>query len=96
VHPEDAEAWEWDEGNESHLAESGITPVDVEDIFWNGPKWARNRSHRSGDWKMMGLTRGNRRLTIVLRFDVDRRQLRPITGWEPTKGERRKYFRDLG
>lgn len=92
MHPEEAEAWEWDEGNESHLAAAGISPIEVEDIFANGPKWVRNRSHRSGDWKMMGLTRGGRPLTIVLKLHVDRRTLRPITGWKPTPGERRKYF----
>ena len=92
MHPEEAEASEWDEGNESHLAARGISPHEVEEVFENGPKWARNRRDRAGDWKMMGLTHGDRRLTIILRFHVDRRTLRPITGWKPTPDERRKYF----
>jgi uncharacterized DUF497 family protein len=92
VHPEHAEDFEWDEGNESELAAHGISPIEVEDVFDNGPKWARNRSYRSGDWKMMGLTQGGRRLTIVVRLDVDRRGLRPITGWTSTAGEGRRYF----
>jgi len=49
------------------------------------------RQH-AGDWKMMGTTRGGRRLTIVIRFYEDRAVLRPITGWDTTVGERARYF----
>jgi hypothetical protein len=44
-----------------------------------------------GDWKMIGRTRGGRRLTIVVRYYADRRTVRPITGWETPKSERSKY-----
>ncbi len=41
----------------------------------------------------MGLTRGGRRLTIVLRYYSERRSVRPITGWESTDGEITRYFK---
>jgi uncharacterized DUF497 family protein len=91
-HPANAEAWEWDEGNESELANHGVRPAEVEAVFTNGPKWARNRRYRAGDWKMIGYTHGGRRLTVVVRYDSARRWLRPITGWDSTVGECSRYF----
>ena len=89
MHPQDAECFEWDEGNEEELAGHGISPWEVEEVFWGGPKWLPNKIGRSGDWKMVGRTEGNRALTIVVAVRETTRCLRPITGWTPTKGERR-------
>src|SRR5579871_5820901 len=44
-----------------------------------------------GDYKMIGRTDGGRLLTIVVRWDLSRRTLRPITGWDSTAGERTRY-----
>ncbi|MGH8992404.1 MAG: hypothetical protein ACRDZ7_12915 [Acidimicrobiia bacterium] len=92
MHPEDAEAWEWDEGNESELSAHNIVVAEVYEVWMNRPVFAPNRKHRAGDWKMCGLTDGGRRLTIVLRVAADRRSVRPITGWDATAGERARYF----
>jgi uncharacterized DUF497 family protein len=89
--PWDAEAWEWDEGNEMELHRHGISPRDVYAVYSNGPVWAPNVRHHAGDWKMLQ-TDGGRRLTIVVRLYSDRRLLRPITGWDSTTGERSRYF----
>jgi hypothetical protein len=91
-HPSTAESWEWDEGNERELAQHRIMPTEVYQVFENGPTWAPNVRRHAGDWKMMGRTRGGRRLTIVVRFYEDRAVLRPITGWDTTVGERARYF----
>jgi hypothetical protein len=91
-HPSTAESWEWDEGNERELAQHRILPTEVYQVYENGPKWAPNVRQHAGDWKMMGTTRGGRRLTIVVRFYEDRSLLRPITGWDTTVGERARYF----
>jgi len=53
-----------------------------------------NRKHRAGDWKMVGTTRGGRALTIVVRWQEERVVLRPITGWDCTRGERSRYLKD--
>ncbi len=92
THPAHAEAWEWDEGNEAELAGHSIAPVEVEEVFANDPAWARNRKNRSGDWKMIGATDGGRRVTIIVRYDAERRLLRPITGWDATAGDQTRYF----
>ena len=93
VHPSDAEVWSWNDGNESELAAHHISQDDVEQVFGSKPRWAVNRKGRAGDWKMMGLTDGGRRLTIILHYDPDAKVIRPITGWQPTPGELTRYFR---
>jgi uncharacterized DUF497 family protein len=90
--PWDAEAWEWDEGNEMELHRHGLTPRDVYEVYTNGPVWVSNVRHHAGDWKMLGRTDGGRRLTIVVRLYSDRSVLRPVTGWDSTTGERSRYF----
>ncbi len=90
--PSHAEALLWDEGNESELGVHRISTVDVEEVFWSNPIWFRNRRNRSGDWKMLGRTGGGRVLTIVCAWEEDRRALRPITGWDATDAERKKYL----
>jgi uncharacterized DUF497 family protein len=74
------------------LAAHGISFEEVEQVFANSPRSARNRKARSGDWKMLGLTDGGRRLTIVVHYDGDAKMIRPITGWSPTVGEITRYF----
>jgi hypothetical protein len=74
------------------LAAHGISPDEVEQVFGIGPRWAANRKNRPGDWKMMGLTKGDRRLTIIVHYDSDAKVIRPITGWPPTPGELTRYF----
>jgi uncharacterized DUF497 family protein len=90
--PSEAEAWEWDEGNEEELHRHSITARDIYEVWANGPTWVPNVRHRAGDWKMLGQTNGGRRLTIVVRLYSDRNVLRPITGWDSTAGERSRYF----
>lgn len=94
AHPADAEAWEWDEGNESELAAHQISPEEVEGVWWNGPVFVPNVKHKEGDWKMIGATEGGRRLTVIIRYDAGRRTVRPITGWLATPGERSKYLKE--
>ncbi len=90
--PADAEAWEWDEGNETELYRHRIAVREVHEVWCNDPVWVPNIRHRAGDWKMLGQTNGGRRLTIVVRLCSDRNVLRPITGWDSTAGERSRYF----
>ena len=90
--PQDAEAWEWDDDNESELAAHGIEVREVYEVWANRPILVPNRRSRAGDWKIVGLTNGGRRISIVLKYSVDRRIVRPITGWNCTKGEISKYL----
>ena len=92
TNPLHAEWWEWDEGNEAELAKHNIAPSEVYEVWQNGPMMVPNRHHRPGDFKMVGLTQANRRVTIIIRFDEIRLTIRPITGWESTNEEKAKYF----
>ncbi len=91
-HPRDAESWEWDDGNERELSRHHIRVEEVYEVWQNAPRFAPNIRHRAGDWKMMGLTNGGRKLTIVLGYHAHGRVLRPITGWDATVGEQTRYF----
>lgn len=91
-HPREAESWEWDEDNESELAAHFISVDEVDQVWAEGPEWVRNRKHRSGDYKMLGPTFGGRLLTIVVRYNPDRRINRAITGWDSTDGEKTRYL----
>lgn len=91
-HPSQATAWSVDFGNEQELAGHGITEWEVRELFENDPRWAVNKRDRAGAWKMMGVTNGGRRLTIVVRYDAEKKIIRPITGWVPTRGELARYF----
>ena len=44
MRPWDAEGFEWDEANESELADPRhlIQPWEVEQVFWSGPVWVPN------------------------------------------------------
>lgn len=90
--PRDAEAWEWDDRNEGELAAHVIRLAEVEQVWANDPILLPNRKHRAGDWKMVGLTNGGRALTIILRYNEDRRTLRAITGWEATPADHARYL----
>jgi uncharacterized DUF497 family protein len=94
--PWHAEAFEWDDGNESELAAHGVTPVEVEDMFAEGPVWLPNRRRRAGDWKMVGYTPAGRALTVVVVCNEARRTLRAVTGWDATPGETTRYLRGQG
>lgn len=93
-HPRHAGAFEWDDGNEEELWKHRIVPAEVYDVWAAGPVWVPNRRHRAGDWKMIGRTRGGRRLTIIVRYYPERQTIRPITGWDSTRGEISRYFKE--
>jgi uncharacterized DUF497 family protein len=95
MRPWDAEGFEWDEANESELANPShpIQSWEVEQVFWNRPVWAPNRRGRSGDYIMVGRTDGGRKLTIVVQVKRVTRHLRPITGWPSSQSELSKYGR---
>jgi len=87
LQPWEAEDLEFDEVNEAHLAEHSITITEVTQVWWNGPVYMPNKKGLTATWLMLGDTYGNRSLTIaVVTLEVILR-LRPITGWDSSKGE---------
>ena len=47
----DAEGFEWDNANRLHLDQPHhpIWDWEAEEVFWNGPRWIRNKKDGSGD-----------------------------------------------
>lgn len=78
-HPEDAELVEFDDANEPHLAERGVTPAEVQQVFLDDPLWAPNLKGRTATWLMIGRTDGGRPLVVMVNYDEVRAVLRPIT-----------------
>lgn len=93
MHPRDAEGFRWDETNEAKLWNHGVEAWEVEEVFLNGPVWARNKKGRAGDYLMVGRTNGGRWLTVVLEVKEATREVRAITGWPSSGGELAKYGR---
>ena len=73
--------WEWDdeEGNVAHIAEHGVSPEDVEEVFENPV--GQKKSHSSGRPIMFGYTSDGRRITVVYE-QLDDKTLYPITAYE--------------
>jgi hypothetical protein len=88
-----AEEIEWDDGNERELAAHRISPAEVHELFEAGPQWVPNRKYRAGDWKMVGYTASGRAITVIVSWDESWARLRPVTGWDCTRGEKTRYLR---
>lgn len=81
--PRHAAAFEWDAGNEGHLAKHHITASEVQQVFRNGPTWRRNKGGRAAQYVMDGRTDGGRKLRVLLTWaDEGDRVLRTVTAWE--------------
>ncbi len=80
--------FEWDEGNELHLALGyGIEPGEAEEVFVVSPLF---RKTKRGHYAVFGPAMSGRLLVIVFQVN-DHGGVRPITGWDMTTAERR-YF----
>jgi uncharacterized DUF497 family protein len=90
--PDDAEHIEWDDGNLREFEAHQISVEEVHDALSNPVTRVPNTNYGSNRWKVLGITNGGRKLTVIVEYDSRRRLLRPITGWDSSKGEVSKYF----
>lgn len=80
--------WEWDDGNTEHIAQRGLTPADIEDVWLENPKYRRNRNQRAASHQMIGPDRGGRYLTVFIRqTEKDEGLWRTVTARESTAPE---------
>lgn len=93
-HPSHATDVDFDEHNESELAAHGISATEAFEVLSNNPTWAPNKKGRAALWIAVGRTDGGRVLTLPVAYDDSRGLLRPITGWDSTRGEITKYLGD--
>lgn len=81
--------FEWDEGNELHLALGhGIEPEEAEQVLAGLPLV---RKTKKGHYAAFGATSAGRLLVIV--FAQHGSVVRVITGWDMNTAERRYYQR---
>ncbi len=84
-------AFEWDDGNELHLAlRHGIEPEEAEEVLAGTPLV---RKTRRGHYAAFGRALSGRLLVIV--FEMRSRGVaRVITGWDMSASERRYYLQN--
>lgn len=87
MHPREADDLEFDENNERELAGHGITAIEVTQVWFNGPLYVPNKKGLTASWLMLGDTTGGRALTIAVLTMETVLRLRPITGWDSSRGE---------
>lgn len=87
--------FDWDEGNEQHLAKHGISRRDAEDVLLGNHILVEYQT--AGDeqrWVALGGKREGRILSIV--FAVRGEAIRPITGWAADRETADMYIREWG
>lgn len=89
--PRDAEALDFDDANEAHLARHGVSAVEVAQVWCNSPTYAANKRGLVATYLMVGETDGGRGVTVAVVMDEVRLRLRPITAWDSTPGETSRY-----
>jgi uncharacterized protein len=91
---EDCE-FDWDEQNERHLANHGISRSDAEDVLsGNHILMEYQVEGNEQRWVAVGATRTGRILNIV--FAVRDETMRPITGWAADKETADLYVKQWG
>jgi hypothetical protein len=89
--PTEAEDLEFDEVNEAHLAQHGVSATEVVQAWLNEPVYVPNKQGLAAAWLMLGDTDGGRPLTVaVITIEVWLR-LRPVTGWTSSSWELTKW-----
>ena len=82
----------WDEDNETHLAEHGITAAEVRQLLWNRHVTKPN-PRAEGRITLIGETNGGRVLSVALDPTLDSGTWRPVTGIEANEDERGLFER---
>ena len=86
--------FDWDEKNIAHLARHSITPQEAVEVFRRDPIY-RASALVDGEerYRAYGMTRAARLLVIA--FTIRTEKIRPITGWDFTKQERKRYAKEI-
>jgi uncharacterized DUF497 family protein len=87
--------FDWDEQNEGHLRNHGISRSDAEDVLSGNHILLEYQIEGNEQrWVAVGATRTGRILVIV--FAVRDEAIRPITGWAADKKTADLYVREWG
>lgn len=83
----------WDEWNVAHIARHNVIPQEVEEVCHNEPI---EREGEKGRIQLIGLTRNNRTLSIILDPEPEPSVYYPITAHPASRQERRAYQAEKG
>lgn len=83
---------EWDETNERHVNEHGITAAEVRELLWNRHVTFTN-PRGEGRVTLVGETNGGRILSVALDPTRDEGTWRPVTAIEAPNDERGLFLR---
>jgi len=72
------------------LSKHGVTPDEVEELFWYGGYKVLIRRTRESRYEALGKTTSGRYLTVVFARE-GRAAIRIVTARDMTKAERRRY-----
>ena len=87
--------FDWDDQNESHLANHGISRTDAEDVLsGNHVLLEYQMEGNEQRWIAVGASRTGRILEIV--FAIRGEAIRPITGWAADKETAALYLEEWG
>jgi uncharacterized DUF497 family protein len=86
------EVWElvWDEENEKHINDHGLTVREVNQVVANFHIVVRNRKHRRAQHLMIGRTHGGRVLVVALSKTRVKTTWRPVTAHMANESQKRE------
>jgi uncharacterized DUF497 family protein len=85
----------WDEANEQHMAEHGVSVTEIAQMLSNPHVIVQNRKKRSTRHLLIGSTHGGRILTVPLAKTADTGTWRPVTAFPATKAQQQVLSRTL-
>ncbi|HKI55532.1 MAG TPA: BrnT family toxin [Trueperaceae bacterium] len=82
--------FEWDDDNEGHIARHGVSPDEVEEVFYNDPLTAPAYNQGAERrYAKIGVTDAGRLLCVV--FTHRKGRIRIVTAVEANPAETRRY-----
>ena len=85
--------FDWDERNESHIAEHRVIADEVEQCFFN-PYWLRKKPRSNRRHYLYGRTDGGKYLFIVF-DDMGEAIARPVTAMDMDEREKSVYHQNV-
>lgn len=85
--------FEWDEGNEEHVARHGVEPFEVEEALLDSRRFGVEAYDVPGESRraVVGATDAGRILFVV--YAMRRERVRPITARDADDNDKRRYRR---
>jgi uncharacterized DUF497 family protein len=72
--------FDWDEANADHVAQHGVTPAQVEQVFENSPE-EKKRENRKGEDRFVVMGPDNDGRVIIVVATMRDEKIRPVTAY---------------